>query len=100
MIGLLPWNVEVLIWIDDDLGLEVSGAAQGKSNFAQLLVMRNAAQAEISYSLSHYESTRRILRLREKAYPPYHEESTRHQSNPEQHFHNEDYRQQNARRPR
>jgi hypothetical protein len=27
--GLLPWNIEVLVWIDDLLGLEVTAIAQG-----------------------------------------------------------------------
>lgn len=37
MIGMFPWNVEVLIWIDDVQELEVVGVAQGKANFAHLL---------------------------------------------------------------
>ncbi|MDE1999997.1 MAG: hypothetical protein KGI52_13855, partial [Burkholderiales bacterium] len=27
--GLFPWNVEMLVWIDDRLGIEVVGMAQG-----------------------------------------------------------------------
>lgn len=27
--GLYPWNVELLLWVDDTLGLEVTGVAQG-----------------------------------------------------------------------
>ena len=27
--GMFPWNVELLVWIDDDLGIEVVGIAQG-----------------------------------------------------------------------
>jgi hypothetical protein len=27
--GLLPWNVELLVWVDDVLGIEVVGTAQG-----------------------------------------------------------------------
>ncbi len=37
MVGMLPWNVEFLIWIDAERGLEVAGAAQGKTNFAHVL---------------------------------------------------------------
>ncbi len=37
MLGLFPWNVEFLIWIDDRLGLEIVGVAQGKTNSAHLL---------------------------------------------------------------
>lgn len=43
MIGVLPWNVEFLLWIDDVRGLEVIGVAQGKANFAHLLVRDWAA---------------------------------------------------------
>ncbi len=35
--GMFPWNVEFLIWIDDARELEVVGVAQGKANFAHLL---------------------------------------------------------------
>lgn len=38
MLGMLPWNVEVLIFIDDERGLEVVGVAQGGSNHAHRLV--------------------------------------------------------------
>ncbi|GAB6194863.1 DUF6671 family protein [Lysobacter xanthus] len=34
MFGLLPWNVEIVIWIDDTLGIEVVGRAAGKARFA------------------------------------------------------------------
>ena len=36
-VGMFPWNVEFLIWIDDVRELEVVGVAQGKANFAHLL---------------------------------------------------------------
>lgn len=29
--GMLPWNVELLVWIDDELGIEMVGMAQGAS---------------------------------------------------------------------
>lgn len=35
--GMLPWNVEVLIWIDNEYGIEISAVAQGKTNLANLL---------------------------------------------------------------
>ncbi len=43
MIGMLPWNAEVLIWIDDVQGLEIVGTAQDKANYAQLLTADWAA---------------------------------------------------------
>lgn len=35
--GMLPWNVEVLIWIDNEYGIEISAVAQGKTNLANTL---------------------------------------------------------------
>jgi hypothetical protein len=32
--GWMPWNVEILIWFDDDLGIEVTGMAQGPAKSA------------------------------------------------------------------
>ena len=43
MLGVFPWNVELLIWIDDVHGLEVVGRAQGKANFAHTLATDWAA---------------------------------------------------------
>jgi len=37
MVGMFPWNVEFLIFIDDELGLEIVGVAQGKANSSDLL---------------------------------------------------------------
>lgn len=36
-VGLLAWNVELLIWIDDELGLEIIGSAAGNTNFSHRL---------------------------------------------------------------
>jgi len=35
--GMLPWNVEIVLWIDDVLGIEVAGVSAGKSNFSHRL---------------------------------------------------------------
>ncbi|WP_198415829.1 DUF6671 family protein [Cryobacterium glaciale] len=35
--GMFPWNVELLVWIDRERELEVVGMAQGKANFSHLL---------------------------------------------------------------
>lgn len=35
--GLFPWNVELLVWIDDDLELEVVGMAEGAARSAHVL---------------------------------------------------------------
>lgn len=37
MVGMFPWNVEFLIFIDAERGLEIVGVAQGKANHAHLL---------------------------------------------------------------
>jgi len=36
--GILPWNREMLIWIDDSLGIEVIANSAGKTNFSHRLV--------------------------------------------------------------
>lgn len=36
--GLMPWNVEMLVWIDDELGLEVIGVSQGPARSAHRVV--------------------------------------------------------------
>ena len=35
--GMFPWNIEILVWIDDLLGVEVVGMAQGPANSEHLL---------------------------------------------------------------
>lgn len=37
MLGVLPWNVELLLFIDDTRGIEVSGLAQQATRYAHLL---------------------------------------------------------------
>lgn len=37
MAGLIPWNVELLVFIDDDRGIEVTGMEQQATRFAHLL---------------------------------------------------------------
>lgn len=38
MVGLIPWNIEFVLFLDDERGLEIVGVAQGKSNFAHLVI--------------------------------------------------------------
>lgn len=45
MVGMFPWNVEFLLFIDDEQGLEIVGVAQGKANHAHRLTA-DWAQAE------------------------------------------------------
>lgn len=35
--GVLPWNVELLLWIDDELGIEIVGRAEGAAHSGHLL---------------------------------------------------------------
>ncbi|MHB8369797.1 MAG: DUF6671 family protein [Leptospirales bacterium] len=37
MTGMIPWNVECIVWIDDRLGIEVVGFAQGFARFSHVL---------------------------------------------------------------
>ena len=43
MTGMFAWNVELLVFIDDERGIEVTGVAQGKTNFSHLLTADWAA---------------------------------------------------------
>ncbi|MEA3300084.1 MAG: DUF6671 family protein [Pseudomonadota bacterium] len=43
MVGMFPWNVEFLIFIDDERGLEIAGRAQGSANHVHLLTGEWAA---------------------------------------------------------
>ena len=45
MTGMFAWNVELLVFIDDERGIEVTGVAQGKTNFSHLLTADWAAAA-------------------------------------------------------
>lgn len=45
MVGMFPWNVEMLVFIDRERDLEVTGVAQGKASFASLLTADWAAAA-------------------------------------------------------
>jgi hypothetical protein len=35
--GMLPWNVELVTWIDDELGIEITGIAQGADRRGHIL---------------------------------------------------------------
>ncbi len=43
--GMLYWNVEMIVWIDDTLDIEIVGIASGTTNFSHLLTA-NQEQAE------------------------------------------------------
>ena len=45
MTGMFAWNVELLVFIDDERGIEVTGVAQGATNFSHLLTADWAAAA-------------------------------------------------------
>lgn len=36
--GFMPWNIETVVWLDDDAGLEVCGVAQGPARHVQRLL--------------------------------------------------------------
>ncbi|MCA3238200.1 MAG: DUF6671 family protein [Curvibacter sp.] len=47
--GLMPWNVEMLVWIDEALGLEVVGLAQGPARSAHRTVRDGAALRQFAH---------------------------------------------------
>jgi hypothetical protein len=38
MVGLMPWDLELIVFIDDEIGLELVGTAQGQAVFGHRLV--------------------------------------------------------------
>lgn len=48
MVGMFPWNVELLLWVDDRHALEVVGRAQGKAHFAHVLTADPGAAREFA----------------------------------------------------
>jgi len=61
MVGMFPWNVEVLIFIDNEQGLEIVGLAQGKANHAHLLTGEWAA-AEAFARQAEFPTHRLVVR--------------------------------------
>lgn len=47
-LGLLPWNVELLVWVDDARGLQVTGRAEGPARFGHALVHERDALGEFA----------------------------------------------------
>jgi hypothetical protein len=43
MLGVIPWNVELLVFLDDESGIEIVGFAQGRANHAHVLAGEWAA---------------------------------------------------------
>jgi hypothetical protein len=46
--GMFPWNVELLVWIDDNEGIEVVGIAQGAANSGHILSKEWQAVADFA----------------------------------------------------
>lgn len=42
-IGMFPWNIELIVWMDNERNLEVVGTGEGKTNFNHLLTGEWAA---------------------------------------------------------
>ena len=59
--GMFPWNVEILIWIDRERELEVVGVAEGKANFSHLLTADWAA-AETFARQSRFPENQLVIR--------------------------------------
>ncbi len=59
--GMFPWNVEFVIWIDDERDLEVVGVAQGKTNLAHTLTA-NWEEAEAFARLAGFPEHQLVLR--------------------------------------
>ncbi|MGC9292901.1 MAG: DUF6671 family protein [Acidobacteriaceae bacterium] len=67
--GMFPWNVEMIVWIDDTLDIEVVGVSSGKANFSHLLTA-NWEEVEIFASAAGFPEHRLVAR-------PQHEDDPR-----------------------
>lgn len=47
-LGLLPWNVELLVWVDDRRGLQVTGRAEGPARFGHARVHESDALGDFA----------------------------------------------------
>jgi len=54
--GMMPWNVELLVWIDEELGIEVHGIARGL-RAARTGTALNGRQWRTSQSRRDFRST-------------------------------------------
>ncbi|MHB1656257.1 MAG: DUF6671 family protein [Burkholderiales bacterium] len=66
--GMLPWNVEAVIWIDDTLDIEIIGSASGTANFAHLLTA-NREQANTFARTSGFPRHGLVVRPQHKDDP-------------------------------
>lgn len=66
--GMFSWNLEMIVWIDDSLGIEVVGAASGKTNFAQRLAA-HWAEAEAFARATGFPEHHLVVRPQAEADP-------------------------------
>jgi len=59
--GLIPWNVEVLVFLDSENEIEVTGTAQGRANFAHLLT-GNLEEARAFASRMNFPASHLVVR--------------------------------------
>lgn len=49
--GIMPWNTEVIVWVDATLGIEILGIAQGPSGGLQRFVNSSSAGSQAASNL-------------------------------------------------
>ena len=49
--GIMPWNTEVIVWVDATLGIEILGIAQGPSGGLQRFVNSSSAVSPAASNL-------------------------------------------------
>jgi len=59
--GLVPWNVELLVWVDQYLGIEIAGIAQGSTHSEYI---RSSNWEEVADFAKHEGFPRQHLVLR------------------------------------
>ncbi|HWP01529.1 MAG TPA: DUF6671 family protein [Methylococcus sp.] len=66
--GTLPWNVEILVWIDDWLGIEIIAIFSGKTNFSHRQVETLAEAEDFACSVG-FPDHRLVVRPRDENHP-------------------------------
>lgn len=61
--GMFTWDLEMIVWIDDTLGIEVVDAASGKTNFAHRLAAHWTEAEAFARATGFPEHRQRCARL-------------------------------------
>lgn len=66
--GLIPWNTEVVVWIDKNLDIEVVGIAQGPAQSLHKII-RSADELEAFATDAHFPEHHLVVRPQDQDHP-------------------------------